>query len=142
MIDQNRYHQGFFYTIVEFEKILDKHYDKNETGAWLKQRTEQCDALEKKIMEFRKILDSLVSVKLSWGEKIALVSLMFSIGADELKNSTLLKELNEGRKTKAQISSQFLQWNKVTKNGRKTINSSLCKQRNIERKIFLDEFAG
>ena len=78
------------------------------------------------------ILLTLVRIALTTNQTITLLSLMFNIGREAFKNSTLLKKLN--LKAPAQeIEFEFLRWNKVK--GKE--NKGLMVRRKREWEIFL-----
>ena len=75
-------------------------------------------------------VDKLVKVKLRQHEFDALVSLMFNIGAANFESSTVLRELNKGRRYRAGLA--FLMWNKA--GGRVLLG--LSRRRRAERRLF------
>lgn len=78
-----------------------------------------------------KTLDYLVTIDLSQNQIDALLSLIYNIGTQAFKHSTLLKILNTGDVTKA--SEQFLVW--VRANGK--VLPGLTKRRQAEYNLFL-----
>jgi len=76
-----------------------------------------------------------VAVPLTQRQYDALVSFVFNIGTGAFESSTLLKKLNSGDYKGA--SDEFLRWNKVTINGKKSVCDGLTKRREKERNHFL-----
>ena len=87
--------------------------------------------LENDLKKFVDGVDQLVTVQLTKNQLGALVSFAFNVGLGALKNSTLLKILNQGRY--ADAAEQFLRWNKA---GGKEL-PGLTKRREAERSLFL-----
>lgn len=81
------------------------------------------------------IIDN-VEVKLSQHKFDALTSFVFNEGEGNLRKSTLLKLLNEGKYTEA--ADEFPKWNKVTVDGVKVPSAGLSRRRAHERKLFLE----
>ena len=88
-----------------------------------------------------------VKVPLTQNQFDALVSLVFNIGVGAFQSSTLLRKLNAGdygtKKvdslgvTRTGAAAQFLQWNKITVNGRLIVSKGLAKRRRLESDLFL-----
>lgn len=64
----------------------------------------------------------------------ALISLCFNIGCDAFKNSTLVKDLNNGDADSA--AAQFLVWDKETVNGQLQTSDALASRRQQEQTLF------
>ena len=77
-------------------------------------------------------LKSLVTVKVTEGQFIALMSFIFNLGSANLKSSTLLKKLNQGDYDGA--SKEFPRW---CYSGKKIVQGIL-NRRNAEVKLFND----
>lgn len=90
--------------------------------------------LRKDLTVAENAVNSLVTVPLTQAQFDALVSFVFNVGIGAFKNSTLLRELNQGDYTEA--SKQFLRWNKVTINGSKVVSAGLAKRREDESNLF------
>ena len=90
-----------------------------------------CELLRKDVQEAADAVDDLVDVELTQGQYDALTSLIYNIGREAFRNSTLLKMLNQGRAIK-DISPQFDRWNKAGGN----IQPGLIRRRTAERKMF------
>lgn len=80
--------------------------------------------------EFEKGVESVVKVKLNQNQFDALVSFSFNCGLGALKQSTLLKLLNQGKYNEA--SNEFLKWNK----GGGRVLAGLTRRREEEKKLF------
>lgn len=94
---------------------------------------EQCsDLFREDISNFEKAVSDYVSVDLTQNQYDALVSLSFNIGTRALKDSTLLRKLND--KDYLGAAEQFEVWNKV--NGK--TSRGLVKRRAKERDIFTE----
>ena len=87
--------------------------------------------LNNDLKKFEDGVDKLVTVHLTDNQKAALVSFAFNVGLGNLKNSTLLKMLNQGRYSDAAM--QFLRWDKA---GGKPLKG-LSRRRAAERELFL-----
>jgi lysozyme len=83
------------------------------------------------LMDVGRDVQPLVTVLLSDNEFAALVSFAFNLGINNLKSSTLLRELNEGDRVAA--SDQFGRW--VLAGGVKM--EGLVRRRRAERDLFL-----
>lgn len=77
------------------------------------------------------VLDSAVDVPLSCDQLSALCSLIYNIGSEAFKKSTLLKKLNKGDYDGA--ADEFMRWNKA---GGKVLKG-LTRRREAERELFL-----
>lgn len=94
---------------------------------------EQADKLFKSDLKaFEKCINTLVKVKLNQNQFDALVSFTYNEGCANLKKSTLLKLLNQGKYQEA--SEQLDRW--VYCRGKKL--NGLIKRRQEERKLFND----
>lgn len=80
-------------------------------------------------------LDRLIHVKVTQKQFDALASFVYNVGETAFSTSTLLSYLNEGRIK--EVSTQFLLWNKITKNGVKVVEKGLDNRRHKERALFL-----
>lgn len=87
--------------------------------------------LRKDLKKFENSIKKLVKVPLSQCQFDALVSFTFNAGATNLKNSTLLKYLNNGEYSLA--AEQFERW--IYANGKKL--EGLLTRRKAEKEIFL-----
>lgn len=92
--------------------------------------------LRKDAMIAADAVQRLVKVTLTQNQFDALTSLVYNIGVEAFKNSTLLKKLNAGNYSEA--AEQFSVWNKATVPGMgKIIVSALSNRRSDERELFL-----
>lgn len=78
---------------------------------------------------------SVVEVSLNENEFSALVILSYNIGYGAFRNSTVLRELNEGDRQAA--AEAFLIWNKVKRGGKLMESPRLTRRRGAERDLFL-----
>jgi len=81
---------------------------------------------------FEESLQKLVTVSLTQCQYDALISFVYNLGENSLKNSTLLKLLNENNVNSA--AEEFLKWNHA---GGKVLNG-LTKRRESEKYLFLN----
>lgn len=96
-------------------------------GGWLR------ESISMSIEEGEKIVSNWVTVSITQNEFDALVSLIMSIGKDNFKRSTLLKQLNRGNKNIA--SNEFLKW--IKREGKD--DPDLLARRSMERQLFLTD---
>ena len=80
--------------------------------------------------EYEHYVNSLVKVPLNQSQFDALVSWVYNLGPANLKSSTLLKVLNEGKYE--EVPNQMRRWNKVNKQ----VNEGLVRRRNAESLLF------
>lgn len=90
------------------------------------------DRLKADLVRFASAVDKLVTVPITSNQRAALISFAFNLGAQALKESTLLRLLNEGKTAAA--ADEFLRWNKAA--GR--VLAGLVARREEERKLFLN----
>ena len=82
-------------------------------------------------------IKKLVRVPINQNQLDALTSFVYNLGIGALRNSTLLKLLNEG-KPKTEVAEQFLRWNKATnKQGVLITLPGLTRRRKAEKDLFL-----
>ena len=89
--------------------------------------------LDKDIEEFEQYVNDSVTVDLSQNQFDALVAWTFNLGVGNLKASTMLKVLNEGKYE--QVPSEMRRWNKA---GGKTLDG-LIRRREAESLMFQGE---
>lgn len=82
-------------------------------------------------------VDRLVRIKLEAGERGALRSFVFNLGAGSLASSTLLRKLNDGDRVGA--AAEFGKWVMATVDGVKKPLSGLVKRRAAEAAMFRGE---
>ena len=92
---------------------------------------EACDLLRKDVQEAADAIDDLVDVELTQSQYDALTSLIYNVGREAFRNSTLLKMLNQGKSAK-DIGPQFLRWNKA---GGQVL-TGLTRRREDEKSMF------
>ena len=88
------------------------------------------DLLAHELNEYEGYINEMVTVPLKQNEMDAMVSWVFNLGPTNLKNSTLLRVLNEGKYH--EVPEQIKRWNKV--NG--VVNEGLVKRRKSEALLF------
>jgi lysozyme len=91
------------------------------------------DRLRADLVKFEKGVESLVTVPLTQGQFDACVSLVYNIGLQAFKNSTLLRKLNRG--AYSSVPTEILRWDK---NDGKTM-PGLTKRRKREVQMWLTE---
>jgi lysozyme len=89
------------------------------------------ELLAKDVQEAADAVDDLVDVELTQGQYDALCSLIYNIGREAFKNSTMLKLLNGGAAFEA-VAAQFDRWNKAGGN----VLAGLSRRRMAERAMF------
>lgn len=89
------------------------------------------DLLKFHLEKFEKEVATLVKVALTSNQFSALVSFAFNCGTNNLKNSTLLKKLNQAKYSEA--ADEFLKWTKA--NGKEL--PGLVRRRKAERELFI-----
>ena len=87
--------------------------------------------LDKMLVKYEDAVNRYVQVPMTQNQFDALVSFCYNLGQENLRNSTLLKKLNN--KDYNGAADQFLRWNKA--NGK--VLAGLTKRRTDERKLFL-----
>lgn len=89
--------------------------------------------LEDELQEYETYINELVKVELEQYEFDALVAWVYNLGPTNLRESTMLKILNEG--DKKGVPAQIRRWNKA---GGQTLNG-LIRRREAEALLFQDE---
>ena len=87
--------------------------------------------LDKMLVKYEDAVNRYVQVPMTQNQFDALVSFCYNLGQENLRNSTLLKKLNN--KDYNGAADQFLRWNRA---GGKVL-AGLTKRRTDERKLFL-----
>lgn len=87
--------------------------------------------LDKMLVKYEDAVNRYVQVPMTQNQFDALVSFCYNLGQENLRNSTLLKKLNN--KDYNGAADQFLRWDKA--NGK--VLAGLTKRRTDERKLFL-----
>lgn len=93
-------------------------------------------ALKSHLREIDRELAKIVKVKLSDRQKSALASICFNVGINGIKNSTLIKKINNH--DFAGAANEFLRWDKANMRGRLVQLPGLTRRRSAERQLFLD----
>lgn len=88
------------------------------------------DRLKMDLGRFAQAVDRLVTVPITDNQRAALISFAFNLGAQALRESTLLKLLNDGKTEEA--AGEFERWNKAA--GR--VLAGLTARRCAERDLF------
>lgn len=91
------------------------------------------ELLQSDLQVFEEAVNSLVDIDVTQNEFDALVSFTYNVGSGALRQSTLLRVLNEGYKIKA--ANEFLKW---TKAAGRTL-PGLVARRSAERMLFLGD---
>jgi lysozyme len=89
------------------------------------------DRLKADLVRFASAVDRLVTAPITSNQRAALISFAFNLGAQALRESTLLKLLNEGKADAA--AEEFPRWNKAA--GR--VLAGLTARRCAEQALFL-----
>ena len=93
-------------------------------------------ALKSHLQEINRELAQIVKVQLNDRQKSALASIAFNVGVNGIKNSTLIKKINNHDFTGA--ANEFLRWDKANMRGRLVQMPGLTRRRTAERQLFLD----
>ena len=93
-------------------------------------------ALKSHLQEINQELAKIVKVKLSDRQKSALASIAFNVGVNGIKNSTLIRKIND--RDFAGAANEFLRWDKANMRGRLVQLPGLTRRRSAERQLFLD----
>lgn len=93
--------------------------------------------LDKELREYEGYVDQMVNVPLNENQHAALVSFVYNLGPTNLKDSTLLKRLNEGKYE--DVPAQIKRWNKARVNGELTELEGLTRRRQAEADLFNEE---
>lgn len=107
------------------------------TGPWVKKgliitQEEAERRFDEYVAKWCKDINALLKVPLSQNQYIALFSLAWNIGIANLKKSSVLRLINEGKPT-AEVAQAFMSW---TKAGGKVMKG-LVRRRQKESKLFL-----
>ncbi len=89
------------------------------------------------LAEFEQAVNECVNVPLEQNQFDAIVAWCFNIGQNAMRNSTLLKVLNNSEYQK--VPSEMKRWNKVTVNGEKVVSDGLMRRREAESLLFKNE---
>jgi lysozyme len=89
------------------------------------------ELLLKDLVVFERAVNNMVIVQINDNQRGALVSFAFNVGKTALKNSTLLKKLNN--KDYIGSANEFMRWNKVAGKPLK----GLTNRRKAEKELFL-----
>lgn len=89
------------------------------------------DLLRQAVDQFAEKVNALIDVKVTPNEFGACVSLAYNIGPNAFAKSTVLRELNAGRKDKAAVA--FRMWNKAGG----IVSNGLARRRDAEMALFL-----
>ena len=92
------------------------------------------DILAQDVRRFELGVLNNVKVNLNQNEFDALVSFSFNVGVNALKNSTLLRLLNDGA-DRSIVAAEFLRWNK----GEDKVLEGLTRRRQAEKALFLQK---
>ena len=92
-------------------------------------------ALNKHLQEIHRELDQLLKVELNEQQLSALVSISFNVGIGSIKESTLIKKINQ--EDYAGAANEFLRWDKANQGGRLVQMPGLTRRRSAERQLFL-----
>lgn len=89
------------------------------------------DRLMSDLAKFAKAVDQMVTVELTSNQRASLICFAFNVGEGNLKSSTLLRLLNDGKYDKA--AAEFTRWNKAA--GK--VMAGLTARRCAEQALFL-----
>src|SRR6185369_17088615 len=92
------------------------------------------ELLAAKCGEVREYIGQRVSAPLNQNESDALISVVYSIGADAFEKSTLLTVLNAG--DRAAAAAEIRKWTKASKAGTVVDVPELAKRREVEASLF------
>jgi lysozyme len=93
---------------------------------------DQCDARnEEDLLKFSAQVEPILKVSVNDNQFAALVSFAYNLGVGNLKSSSLLRLVNEGKFMEASV--EFLRWNKA--NGK--VLEGLTRRREAEKALFV-----
>lgn len=116
---------GFGTTWIDNRRVKwDDFCDKNQATVWL---MDDIDLAQEAINKF-------VKRSVTQNQYDALVSLVYNIGTEGFRTSSLLKVLNRGTEVYSDL---FLRWNKVTIKGKKVVSKGLMNRRKLEYELFI-----
>ncbi len=93
-------------------------------------------ALNNHLQEIHRELDQLLKVDLNEQQLSALASISFNVGIGSIKESTLIKKINQ--EDYAGAANEFLRWDKANQGGRLVQMPGLTRRRHAERQLFLE----
>ena len=96
---------------------------------WTEEQAEE--ALKEEVIGYCRFVEEYVKVPLNQNQFDALVSWTYNLGPTSLKNSTMLKVLNEGNYD--QVPEQIKRWNKA----RGQVLNGLVRRRDAEAELFV-----
>ena len=94
-------------------------------------------ALNNHLQEIHRELDQLLKVNLNEQQLSALASISFNVGIGSIKESTLIKKINQ--EDYAGAANEFLRWDKANQGGRLVQMPGLTRRRSAERQLFLEQ---
>ncbi len=94
-------------------------------------------ALNNHLQEIHRELDQLLKVDLNEQQLSALASISFNVGIGSIKESTLIKKINQ--EDYAGAANEFLRWDKANQGGRLVQMPGLTRRRHAERQLFLEQ---
>ena len=98
-------------------------------------QSEADEMLAKEVESYATEVDKMVNKELTQNQRDALTSFAYNVGTEALRNSTLLKRINEENSSEDTIRNEFCRW---TKAGGKELNG-LKKRRNEEAALFFKQ---
>ena len=98
-------------------------------------KAEAEERLQRRLVEFEGYVNEYVKVALTQNQFDALVSLVYNIGPENFRTSTLRRKLNSG--DYAGAADQFAPWNKIRVKGVLRVENGLTTRRAKERQLFV-----
>ncbi len=98
------------------------------------------DIFKKTLPVYEGYIDEFVTVELKQNQYDMLVSLVYNIGANNFRNSSLLRNLNKGIEL-SKLEPNWKVWNKAKdKSGKLVVNKGLTLRRAREWKVFINGY--
>lgn len=136
-IDHIKKHEGWSSCTYEDNVIGYGHLikpDEDFTDQTCISEEQGTDLLKDDVSEASKCVSKIVKTPLNDNEFGAIASWTYNIGCNKAKKSSLVKQLNAGRKTG--VCDELMKWNKGTVDGRRIELPGMTRRRKAECELF------